>query len=191
LDAHVFRRPAFASRDEVGGTQRGSWTHLFLEHINLSRACDADDLATQFDEIAARLRLPADAREHVDLEAIAWFMDQPEGRALRAAAAVVRREMPFVMAVPPTIHNAAARPADPNDITITRGMIDCLYDDGAGLVLIDWKTDRVKGDALKERTALYRGQVDIYARAASLMLDRPIKRRELVFLHAREVVAWT
>ena len=86
-------------------------------------------------------------------------------------------------------------PAEPDGdgpVGFVAGAIDLLYRDPATneFVVVDYKTDRVEGEAaLAERAARYAGQAASYRRAVqeALALAQP-PRFELWFLHAGAVV---
>ncbi|HSR25738.1 MAG TPA: PD-(D/E)XK nuclease family protein, partial [Candidatus Eisenbacteria bacterium] len=63
------------------------------------------------------------------------------------------------------------------------GYIDLLAEDeDGGPVVIDYKTDRVRGDAeIAAKTAHYRSQLQAYARALAGPLDREVSKGALVF----------
>ena len=71
---------------------------------------------------------------------------------------------------------------------VARGIIDCLYTNSAGAVLIDWKTDALSADALNERVEMYRPQLEIYALAVTARLGLPVASRQLVFLTPRRII---
>ena len=56
------------------------------------------------------------------------------------------------------------------------------------LTVLDFKTDRVKGEELRLRAERYRPQLEAYSGALSRVLERPVGRRVLCFLHAGETV---
>ncbi|MCK6484957.1 MAG: UvrD-helicase domain-containing protein [Phycisphaerae bacterium] len=186
---HVWRRPRFEGAAAAPmPTERGTWTHAFLQHVDLSGPCDEPDLRRQLDALIAAGRLTRDEAAIIDLESIAWFFAQPAGRALRQARQTVMRETPFVLGVDPARYQPGALRQSPGDVLVTRGMIDCLYRTDAGLVVLDWKTDLLTPDDVADRAAFYRPQLDIYAAAASALFDLPVATRRLVFLTPRRVV---
>ena len=61
--------------------------------------------------------------------------------------------------------------------------MDCCLVEADGLVIIDYKTDRVRmEEEIAERAALYRGQLRAYSKALSRILGKPVKRCVLFFL---------
>ena len=72
---------------------------------------------------------------------------------------------------------------------LLQGIVDCCFGGREGpLTVLDFKTDRVEGEALRARAERYRPQLEAYSDALSRVLERPVGRRILCFLHAGETV---
>ena len=54
--------------------------------------------------------------------------------------------------------------------------------------MIDFKTDRVVGDEVRKRAEVYRGQLELYARAAAAICREKVLERWLYFLAPRQAV---
>lgn len=184
-----FRQPAFSmSETAPAGPRLGTITHEFLQHVDLSRPCDPADLNAQLSEFTnAGCVEPSDAAA-IDLDALVWFFDSEPGRLIRKPGTRVLREQPFVLSVDPTKYDPHAVGGGPEDVMLVRGIIDCLFDAGDGWEVIDYKTDRVTGLAVTERTAIYDGQLKIYAAAIEAMWSSRPRRSWLAFLHPRQMV---
>ncbi len=73
--------------------------------------------------------------------------------------------------------------------TIIRGVIDCLLDTPEGLIILDYKTDRLSSEQeMLDRVAGYQVQLQLYTRAAGAIFGRPVVRAALAFLRARRVI---
>ena len=84
--------------------------------------------------------------------------------------------------------SAIASAIDPLDRVMIRGRIDALIPDGDGLVLVDYKTDRITTDSIDARAELYREQVTCYRDAvAANCAAAGDKSVHLVFLSQREI----
>jgi len=71
------------------------------------------------------------------------------------------------------------------DGKLLEGFVDLLVEAEDGLVVVDYKTDRVPGDAdVDAALARYTPQGAAYALAIEQVLDRPVRR--CVFVFARE-----
>ncbi len=168
--------PSFAGKsEELGGTGRGSAYHRFLELLDIA-ACPEEgrkewlekELAAErasgrlSEEYAALIRLPAMER----------FLDHSESGRMRAAAGEGRlyREQPFFMGIPAS----RLREGFPEGETVLiQGVIDAYWEEEDGLVLLDYKTDRV--DNAGELFKRYRTQLELYAQALTQIRDLPVK----------------
>ena len=62
------------------------------------------------------------------------------------------------------------------------GVVDCWWENADGtLTVLDFKTDRVRGEALHHRAEEYRPQVETYCRALERILEKKVSRRLLYF----------
>ena len=68
---------------------------------------------------------------------------------------------------------------------IVQGIIDMLVRTPKGLVVIDFKTDRITAGQITERAGLYRRQLELYGRAASAILKSECIAKWLYFLTPR------
>ena len=185
----IFRRPSFmAGPDAQQPTQVGTWTHAFFEYADLHNDLSATGLATQLDRLITDGVLPTEARDVLDIAAIEWFFTTNVGRRMTARETNLKREWPFTLGIDPTRYDPTATQRDADDIVMVRGIVDCLFDSGAGWEVLDYKTDRVSGDELQERAALYAGQLRIYAQAVEAVWQRRPTKLWLAFLDAREMV---
>ena len=70
---------------------------------------------------------------------------------------------------------------------MVRGRLDLLVPVGDEFVIVDYKTDRVSGEELEQRTEMYRGQLRLYAEAIQRITGKNVAQTILVFLHPREI----
>ena len=93
---------------------------------------------------------------------------------MHAAAQRARlfREQPFVLGV----DASEIYPGDTSVETIlVQGIIDVYFEEPDGLVVLDYKTDKIKtGDELKEK---YHAQLDYYAQALTQLTGKPVKEK--------------
>ena len=72
------------------------------------------------------------------------------------------------------------------ELLAVQGVADCVVVEKDGILIVDYKTDRVKnGDQLRERYAV---QVEIYAEAMSKAFGLPTKQRLLWSFELNEAV---
>ena len=89
------------------------------------------------------------------------------------AAAQVWREYPFTVTVEAgSLIQLPKEMAD--EPVVVQGIADCVFREGDELVLVDYKTDRVKTE--EELVARYRSQLMFYKQALQRLLGLPVKQ---------------
>ncbi|MFO7173335.1 MAG: 3'-5' exonuclease, partial [Bacillota bacterium] len=177
-------RPRFLQeRRSLTPAERGTVTHLFLQHLRLVPPLDLPALAAERDRLVRQEILTPEQAEAIDLEAVAAFFRHPLGQRLLANPDRVRREVAFTYSLPARALDPSLPPGPEGDEPVLlQGMIDCLLDEPSGLVLIDFKTDRLRLDQVPMAVAQYSGQVALYARAIADIWGRPVREAWLYFL---------
>jgi ATP-dependent helicase/nuclease subunit A len=78
----------------------------------------------------------------------------------------------------------------PWETGILEGYIDLLYEDGVGLVVVDYKTDAWRTETeLDAKVSLYSVQFQAYADAVRTSVDREVVGAQLLFLRPGGAVA--
>ena len=105
------------------------------------------------------------------------FLQSPLAARIDAAQQVLR-EYEFAALVPADkiLHNGVA------DEVLLNGAIDLLLEEPDGLVIVDFKTDRVTPDAAKAQALHHDLQLRLYALAAEAIFQKPVKARWIWFL---------
>ncbi len=155
------------SADSEQGRAIGKATHAVLEQANLATGSGLDRLA---EAEAVRNGVPGQAQLIKQLARNA--VDSPLVKRA-AEAAKVYREVPFAVSI---------------DGTVLEGFIDLAFDDGSGLVIVDYKTDDVPEAELAAHADRYRLQVGAYALAAREVFGVLPRAAALLFLRAEREV---
>ncbi len=93
------------------------------------------------------------------------------------------REKPFVMGKPAS---EALAESKSQEMLLIQGIIDVFFEEEDGIVLMDYKTDRVKtAEELSER---YRKQMELYQEAIERALGSPVKERIIYSFCLNEIV---
>ncbi|MDD4888596.1 MAG: helicase-exonuclease AddAB subunit AddA [Phycisphaerae bacterium] len=182
------RTPPWELPVTADGRARGLATHAVLQRVDLSAALDDPKcVAAESERMRAGRLLEPHQPDLVDIDAIAAFFASDLGRQLRKHPTKVRREWPFSLAVPIA---ELVPSATSGDAVLVQGIIDVLADaDDDSLIVLDFKTDRVRGEqAARARAETYREQLKWYARAAETILGRKVSARVVYFLNARQAV---
>jgi ATP-dependent helicase/nuclease subunit A len=112
------------------------------------------------------------------------FFESDLGRIVMDGKNAVWREWPFTFGVPASELSGSTeeRPGGPDELIVVQGIIDMLVKTPDGLLVIDFKTDRVTEQEFAERADLYHGQLEHYGRAAGAILNKKILGKWLYFL---------
>ena len=89
-------------------------------------------------------------------------------------AGLLFREQPFVMGCPA---DRVGEGLPKEETVMIQGIIDAFFEEEDGLVLYDYKTDRV--DTPEELRERYSVQLDFYERALAQITGKPVKERYL------------
>ena len=178
----TFRRPDFSMRDRrLTAAERGTATHRTLQYLRFADAQTPEGIAAQVQALAARGQLTAREAQAVNTASLLQLMRTPLGAALAAAeaAGTLRREFRFSLLCPAETFFPGAG----EEQVLLQGVVDAWFETPDGLVIVDYKTDRIRPDAVPERTAYYAAQLRAYAGAMARITGRPVCRRTLYFLH--------
>ncbi|HWR43378.1 helicase-exonuclease AddAB subunit AddA [Sporomusa sp.] len=180
----VHVRPRFLqAKSGLTPVEYGVMIHTVMQHISLTGACTAEAIAEQARALEARQILLPGQAQAVDATSIAAFFASSLGQRLMQAQQVWR-ELPFSLMLPaekfyPDLNGCGEQ-------IFVQGVIDCLFAEDDGLVLVDYKTDRVASD--DELAAKYAAQLSMYTIAVERILGRPVKEQVLyAFGLGREV----
>jgi len=93
----------------------------------------------------------------------------------------VMREIPFTVAVPPGLINASLAEETRDDM-ILHGVVDCAFEEGGGLVIVDYKTEglRAYDDPMAVAEA-HRPQMELYQYAMEKVFGVEVKQRIVYF----------
>ena len=164
--------PKFLKQEEkMSSTVRGSAYHKVLELLSME---DIKSVEEALQELIEGGKLTAEYAAAVSVKKIQGFLDSP--LALRMKEAKKRqtlfKEQPFVLGVKAN----TIRETFPEEETIlVQGVIDVYFEEEDGIVVADYKTDRV---ATKEELILrYQTQLDYYATALEQLTGKKVKEK--------------
>ena len=185
-DSGNLMEPHFDGEEARSGAKSGTVTHFVLQHLDLTKVLNAEQVAKQVAELQARGALTQQECSMVQVQRIAAFFAHPLGRRLQASQNV-QREFPFEILIPGgQIFESYAGESS----LLMQGVIDCCFEEADGLVLVDYKTDRVESsediERIKQR---YSVQIKYYAQALEQMTGKRVKEKYLYLFSAGQAVS--
>lgn len=180
----VFRRKPEAVRETGGGKATdalaiGSAFHLVFESLDLHRPITIRTIEETAAALTAAGRMDAASAQRVDASKVLAFFASPLGEMTLAARDKVLREWPFTYAL--DARHAGA--SSDGEAVILQGIVDLIVPTGNGLILVDFKTDRViQPEKLEEKSRKYADQLRHYARAAEGILKQAVTGAWIYYL---------
>ncbi|RED65710.1 helicase-exonuclease AddAB subunit AddA [Cohnella lupini] len=174
------RRPRFMSDKRLTPAERGTAFHLVMQHLPLKEGIGAEEIADLLESMVEKRILSPEQRAGIDGGIVEAFCRTSLYGRLRSASRVWR-EIPFTYgmeasAVYPDVDDPLA-----GETVIIQGVIDCLFAEADGLVLVDYKTDLLKGTSAAEAAEIHRFQVEKYGEAVQKILGLPVKEAYVYF----------
>jgi ATP-dependent helicase/nuclease subunit A len=188
--AFRLRRPRFLEERSLTPAERGTAAHLIMQHMPAAGPHGEDDVRALVRSMAERQLLTPAQAEAADCAAIAAFFAGDLGRRL-AAARRVMREVPFSRTVPAgrIRPDVADDPCAAEEPVLIQGVIDCLFEDEEGrLVLVDYKTDRIWDGDVEAAAERHRFQLELYAESIGTVLGRKVDEAHVFFFDAAKAV---
>ena len=174
-----FRMPDFAKKDKpLTGTEKGIATHLVLQYMDFAKSGSREAIEGEVQRLCSQGFLSRREAEAVDVAAIARLFASDLGRRMRGCPRMLREFKFSLLCDAEEIYGAAA-----GEQLLLQGVVDCCLDEPDGLVIIDYKTDRVRtAQEIEERGKRYRGQILSYARAMERIQGKKVKQCLLYFI---------
>ena len=171
----AWRTPQFLQTAPLQGREKGNATHLFMQFARYEACTAEDSLRAELSRLLDERFLTPRQAEAVDLGHILRLFASPLGARILSATAL-RREFKFSILTDAADYDPAAA----GEEVLLQGVVDCFWDEPEGLVILDFKTDRIHGD-LDAKAARYAPQLAAYAAALSRIFQRPVKETLLYF----------
>lgn len=177
-------RPSYFGADiPISGSAKGTLMHLCMERINFADISDFSSLQSAIDSLVSASLISDDERKAIDDDKIWTFISSPLGK--RMATHRLYKEFAFKY----MIKASEIYDIDTDDEIVVQGTIDAYFEDDDGsIVLVDYKTDKVKGQNSELIAKRYRVQLDCYAKALEKILGKKVKQRLIYLFDTNETI---
>jgi len=186
------RRPSAVISTEKGAVKIfeprliGTATHLVISRLDLTGPPDNKTITKTIEQLLADKAITLDATDKINTDSIARFFSSELGQLIFDTGNKVMREWPFTYALPSSEWDKESSlrgtSGEIRDTIIVQGIIDLLIRTPQGLVIVDFKTDKISAAQANERAEFYRRQLELYGRAASAILRTKTLSKWLYFL---------
>jgi ATP-dependent helicase/nuclease subunit A len=188
----ITKRPKFMQEKSLSPAERGTALHMCMQHVDLTRPVTLENVETQVERMVNDELLTVEQAEVINTQLIVEFFESDLGKRIMNAK-VVNREIPFTLSLPASEVYPAWK--DEDESVFVQGIIDCVFEDENGLVLIDFKSDgisdRYKGGFIQAKPILeerYRLQINLYTKALEQIWKRKVNERYLFFFDGAHIL---
>lgn len=170
--------PKFLQEEEaLTGALRGTAYHRVLELLDFAQIGEnyaENELKKNLSTFAKEGKLGKDEAACIRNQDILKFLHSTSGKRMRQAAGEKKlfKEQPFVLGIDET---ELYPEGTDGELVLVQGIIDVYFEEADGLVVLDYKTDKVfSSEELVER---YHAQLDYYAKALEQMTGKTVKEK--------------
>jgi len=181
--AYLHNRPAFMQSRALSAAEVGTAMHTIMQHIDIRKESSVTDVEKLLTELTGRQLLTTEEAIAVDANAVAQFFQTSIAKRLMKAEQV-ERELPFTYAFDDS----------DGDYQILQGIADCLFEEQDGWVLLDYKTDGVRGrfgsdeEVDAEMQVRYGIQLNLYKKAIEEIVKINIKEMVLYLFDGERTI---
>lgn len=170
LDFFASSKPAFMSENGMTPGEKGTAMHTFMQFCNYQNA--KDNLETEIERLFSKGFINEKQKDCLDSESLNnLFKSAFADRMFNSEN--IYREIKVSSFVP-------AKEIEDTPSTekiLVQGISDCVFEENGKLVLVDYKTDRVKSE--RQLLDMYKNQIAFYAKAVSKTLQKEVKEAVL------------
>ncbi|MBQ1815580.1 MAG: PD-(D/E)XK nuclease family protein, partial [Ruminococcus sp.] len=179
----LIAKPAFASRELSSAVERGTVHHAFLQYCDFEAA--AKDISSEINRLQAENRLSEAQAKAIDTQRLSAMLNTELFSRIIHSDRVYREERFFVKLRPSEVFGECGG-AD-NAGIIVQGAVDLAFEENGGLVILDYKTDRVRD--INRLCQLYQRQLGIYKLAMEQSLEIRVNELIIVSVYLNDYIS--
>lgn len=177
----IISKPVFLSKERSTAVERGTAHHLFLQFCDFDRA--KKDIDAEIQRLSDQGVLTSDQAELIDRKGLSGLLGSSLFDRVTAAERVYREERFTVKISPSLVFDDCP---DTGDEIVMQGAVDLAFVENGKLVIVDYKTDRVRD--IQKLVTLYRKQLELYSEAMRQTLEIEVAECLICSIALNEVV---
>lgn len=166
-------RPSFMEEKKITATEKGSINHLMMQHIPLTLNIDEQTIEQSIERMKQLQIITLAQASVINIKAIVELFRSELGYRMQHAT-WLKRELPFSFMLPAHEVHRNIDEITGSEKVFIQGIIDCIFEDERGLVLVDYKTDRIMNGNWALKAEEHRFQLEMYARGLEMILHRKV-----------------
>lgn len=159
-------KPAFMNKAEMTPAMRGTAMHTFMQFCNYNFA--KDNLDEEIENLVSGGFITEEQGKSLDKKRLASFFNSSLAKRMFNSDKIYRE-----IKVSTFLSANEVYGIDFDDKILVQGIADCVFEESGQLVLVDYKTDRVKDE--NELLERYKKQLTFYKYAIEKTLKMPVK----------------
>ena len=167
--------PAFMAekQEEYKGAARGTAYHRLMECLDYAEVESEEQLEVQLKRLLESQKMTEQEAECIRIRDIKKFVDSELGQRMKKAVVKKQlyREQPFVIRRSASLLDDSWK----DETILVQGIIDAYFTEDGEIVLVDYKTDRVRKGQEQKLVDLYHVQLEDYAQALERMTGMKVK----------------
>lgn len=159
-------KPAFMNKAEMTPAMRGTAMHTFMQFCNYNFA--KDNLDKEIENLVSGGFITEEQGKSLDKKRLASLFNSSLAKRMFNSDQIYRE-----IKVSTFLSANEVYSIDFDDKILVQGIADCVFEESGQLVLVDYKTDRVKDE--NELLERYKKQLTFYKYAIEKTLKMPVK----------------
>ena len=176
-------KPAFLSKSGLTPTERGTALHKFMQYADFEKAKINPE--SEVDRLREYEYISVAEAEVIDIERVQKFVATDLFNRILNSNKLYREQRFLLDVRAGDIYPELSKTAKDQTV-IVQGAVDCMFEEGDHIVIIDFKTDRTTDEAFL--LAHYSEQLKTYSVAAEKMLGKPVSECYIYSLHMSKTI---
>lgn len=174
-------KPSFLSGG-ITATGRGTAMHKVMEFFDFEKYNNVEE---ELDRLYEWQFISEDERDSLNIEALKTFFKSEIFERIKSSD-LVKREMRFMSEIPVTELDNTINKEFYNEKIIVQGAVDVCFLEEDGIVILDFKTDKV--ESINELAEAYGGQLSVYAKACEKIFHKKVKEKIIYSFAKSDIV---
>lgn len=183
-ESQSFERPKFLQEtSEPTAPEIGQATHLVLQKMDLTIDPSKETIEALIQELITEEILKEELADLIEIEKILSYFQTPFGQKILANGQQVKKEVLFSLLMEASEVFVGMEGLD--DSILIHGIIDGYFEEEDGIVLFDYKTDRLAhlgNKAEAEMRERYSGQLRLYKQALESITKKEVVEMAIIAL---------
>ncbi len=176
-------KPSFMSNGGITSAERGTAMHKVIEFFDFSKS---DAIKEELERLYEWQYITEREYNSINTENLKAFFESDIFKRIKKAD-VVKREMRFLTELDATRIVPDLNEQFAEEKIIIQGAVDICFTEPDGVVILDFKTDRVDdSETLKQA---YAEQLNLYALACAKIFEKPVKEKLIYSFALSKVIA--